>query len=698
MRTAISQLAERLTAIWSWPWRQKGPRLVFLVAVIAIPVTIATIVITGGDGSERTRVSKEVSAEDGGIVSLGGDITLRIPAGALSGDTTVTISRASEENAAPGELETATSIGHAFEIDLAGAELTRPVTLAITYDPDLLPQDMPGEAAFLAYYDEAREDWLPVHGSVDLDRHVVTVETGHLSWWIPASWRCPTRPAVGGRLTCVNVTKVDDGDTICVEWPGDPPSDPPEPGHAVEADQQVCATERMTPDLLDWPVRLIGIDTPEADPPECYADEATDKVRRTLEGRTVWLELDPAESLDRIGRILAYVWDGSEMVNEQLVLQGFARERHWFPDIGQVPTQKYAERLVAAGDEARENLRGVWGECVEVAYQCHIAFDGWLNWFWDGETCGTTGKARQMEALRIWLPANSFRIEYRAHVAVEGWQNWVRPEELAGTEDRALQMEAIQIRLVDAPPNVHVEYRAHVAELDWQEWMRDGATAGTVGKGLPVEAIQIRIVRQPSVQPIIIEPPPTPTPTPTPAPVVSVPTPEPRPCPVDDVSFCDFVYEIDAALAIRDVFFIVSRTEFRQHTCGEYPGTTGTATIPPEGCLGAPADKVIECVDWVSIGAGAHLTCLTKTDYAELLEGPLCCPETGEPLRVYGIGRGFSDHPTALFVRDLAHSLDPSIGFGVVLHAAQRNARWIISDGVQGNVLYLEAEFPWPPQ
>ncbi len=50
MRAAISQLAQRLTAIWNWPWRQKGPLLVFLIAVIAIPVTVAAVVQAGGGG------------------------------------------------------------------------------------------------------------------------------------------------------------------------------------------------------------------------------------------------------------------------------------------------------------------------------------------------------------------------------------------------------------------------------------------------------------------------------------------------------------------------------------------------------------------------------------------------------------------------------------------------------------------------
>lgn len=671
----IHRVVEEWRRYWALSWWWKGPTLVTLVGVVTLLVTVAALVALGGGDGQPMTVSRQVTAADGDTISLGERVTLHIPPGALEHDTIVTITQATVDHPAPGELKDAYAMGGAFNIDLGGVGLSDPVTLTIAYDPDRLVDDTPHDAVFLAYFDEDREDWLSVHGTVDPDQHAVTVETDHLSWWNPVSWRCPALPPTDRPLTCVRVTKIDDGDTICVEWPGDPPSDPPEPDQRVEPDEEVCATERMTPDLLDWPVRLIGIDTPEADPPECYADEATDKVRRTLEGRTVWVELDPAESLDRIGRILAYVWDGPEMVNEQLVLQGFARERHWFPpellkrEFGQLPTRKYAERLVAAGDEARENLRGVWGQCVEVAYQCHIAFDGWLNWFWDGETCGTTGKSRQMEALRIWLPADSFGIEYRAHVAVEGWQGWVPAEETAGTVDKRRQMEAIQIRLVDAPPNVHVEYRAHVAELGWQEWMRDGATAGTVDEERPMEAIQIRIVKQPSIQPIIIEPPAPPEPppdeAPQPPPEPPPPPPPPRPCPVDDVSFCDFVYAIDDALASGDVSFIVANTEFGQHSCGEFEPYP---RILPDACLGAPADELIDCVSWTYVGAGAHSSCLTKEEY------------TGNNAdRVVGIGFRCSAEGCSgsLALRDPAEPLvDPNLDFWVVLYAIQRDGGW----------------------
>jgi hypothetical protein len=146
------------------------------------------IVLSACGGGQRASVSEHITAADGGTVSIGDDIIVRIPPDALSEDATVAITRASEDNYAPGELEGAQSVGGAFNIDLGGAKLSQPVRLEIAYDPGLLPEDSPQDAVFLAFYDEESAQWLPVYGTVDVGRHVVVVETDHLSWWNPFSW------------------------------------------------------------------------------------------------------------------------------------------------------------------------------------------------------------------------------------------------------------------------------------------------------------------------------------------------------------------------------------------------------------------------------------------------------------------------------------------------------------------------------
>ena len=100
-------------------------------------------------------------------------------------------------------------------------------------------------------------------------------------------------------------------------------------------------------------VRLLGVDTPELGQgePGRLAHEA---LRRLLPlGTAARLELDVA-ARDRYGRVLAYVWTGSRMVNESLVRQGWAM-LYTLP-----PNVKYAERLERAQKEARAAGAGLW--------------------------------------------------------------------------------------------------------------------------------------------------------------------------------------------------------------------------------------------------------------------------------------------------------------------------------------------------
>ena len=109
-------------------------------------------------------------------------------------------------------------------------------------------------------------------------------------------------------------------------------------------------------------VRYIGIDAPEARrrvggqwiaDPEPLAQEATAFNRRQVEGRRVRLEYD-AQTHDRFGRLLAYVYVGETMVNAALLEAGFAQPLTIPPDV------RYAERFRALAAQARAEGRGVW--------------------------------------------------------------------------------------------------------------------------------------------------------------------------------------------------------------------------------------------------------------------------------------------------------------------------------------------------
>lgn len=108
-------------------------------------------------------------------------------------------------------------------------------------------------------------------------------------------------------------------------------------------------------------VRYIGIDTPETVHPtigaKCYGSEANIANEQLVLGNEVRLERDISDT-DRYGRLLRYVWLGDEMVNEKLVLDGFAVAKAYPPDT------KYQALFEKAEAQAKQNNVGLWRNCT----------------------------------------------------------------------------------------------------------------------------------------------------------------------------------------------------------------------------------------------------------------------------------------------------------------------------------------------
>ena len=103
-------------------------------------------------------------------------------------------------------------------------------------------------------------------------------------------------------------------------------------------------------------VRYIGIDAAEEG---CFAEEATAKNKRLVEGKEVRLEKDISET-DKYNRLLRYVYVDNLFVNDYLVRNGYAQVATYPPDV------KYQDQFREAEREAKENNRGLWAEgaCV----------------------------------------------------------------------------------------------------------------------------------------------------------------------------------------------------------------------------------------------------------------------------------------------------------------------------------------------
>lgn len=137
------------------------------------------------------------------------------------------------------------------------------------------------------------------------------------------------------------IVRVVDGDTVVVEISGR--SEGPGAGMADIGEE--------------YPVRLIGIDTPESvkpnSPVECFGREASSAAAALLDGADVRLVKD-VEETDRYDRLLRYVYLEGEMANARLVANGYASVYTYPPNI------RWSELFVELQRDARENNRGLW--------------------------------------------------------------------------------------------------------------------------------------------------------------------------------------------------------------------------------------------------------------------------------------------------------------------------------------------------
>lgn len=108
---------------------------------------------------------------------------------------------------------------------------------------------------------------------------------------------------------------------------------------------------------------MSGMDAPE--PGECFFEESSDRLAELAPvGADIYLE-QSGDDVDGKQRLLRYVWIPREdtrgyLLNTKLVREGYAG----FSDDKDNP--RYFDNISDAQDEARENDRGLWGECGAV--------------------------------------------------------------------------------------------------------------------------------------------------------------------------------------------------------------------------------------------------------------------------------------------------------------------------------------------
>ena len=168
-------------------------------------------------------------------------------------------------------------------------------------------------------------------------------------------------------------------------------------------------------------------------------------------------------------------------------------------------TTNQSKRLEAI----RIKLTGNIAEYYDIYYRVHTQNFGWLDWAKNGNSAGTAGYSYRLEAIEIKLitkdgaaPGNTVKpyiqryIKYNTHVQDIGWQDSMYDGETAGTSGQSKRLEAIQINLDNQIYNGNIEYSTHIQDIGWQDWKSNGAIAGTSGQSKRLEAIKINLTNE----------------------------------------------------------------------------------------------------------------------------------------------------------------------------------------------------------
>lgn len=156
--------------------------------------------------------------------------------------------------------------------------------------------------------------------------------------------------------------------------------------------------------------------------------------------------------------------------------------------------------LVEKGQAAPGSTANAYRESTpSIAYQTHVQTYGWQSFVADGATAGTTGKSKRLESIVLKLQNKPMAgdIQYKTHVQTYGWQNWVNGGQQSGTTGKSKRLEAIQIKLTgDIANQYDIYYRVHAQTYGWLGWAKNGESAGTEGLSKRLEAIQVVLVKK----------------------------------------------------------------------------------------------------------------------------------------------------------------------------------------------------------
>ncbi|TEB08244.1 Cellulosome-anchoring protein precursor [Pelotomaculum schinkii] len=165
----------------------------------------------GGSGghvsspSSSATGSAVIKSSVGGTVSLGNEVSVSIPAGALTGYTNVNVSIVRHDNPPPAPAGFTVLGGH-YELSVNGQShynFNKPVTLTFIFDPAALA---PGEKPEVFYYDEESAQWISLGGEVA--GNTITITVDHFTLYAVMAKRAVAFADIAGHWAQENIEKL----------------------------------------------------------------------------------------------------------------------------------------------------------------------------------------------------------------------------------------------------------------------------------------------------------------------------------------------------------------------------------------------------------------------------------------------------------------------------------------------------------
>ena len=124
-----------------------------------------------------------------------------------------------------------------------------------------------------------------------------------------------------------------------------------------------------------------------------------------------------------------------------------------------------------------------------INYRGHVQGIGWDVVKTNGQTVGTVGKSKRLEAIKIDCPTR--KIEAKAHIQSVGDVNYgiIDSNTVIGTTGQSKRLEAIWLKGA-------IQFRVHIQSKGWTDWVNatNGAELGTKGQSKRIEAIEIKLL------------------------------------------------------------------------------------------------------------------------------------------------------------------------------------------------------------